>query len=409
MNSTTLFTMALGLQSPWQIESINFETPSKGKKQLHIHIGFERGHKFLYSDGNHYGVHDCVERKWRHLNFFEHECYLHCRVPRIRPCTGKVHQMEVPWARKGSGFTLLFESYSMFLIEQEMPVNKVGETLSEYPKRIWTIFNYWLNQAYVSADHSEIENIGIDETSNKKGHDYITIGVDMDNRSVFHATSGKDASTITVLGDYLESKGCQKTSIKEVCIDLSPAFISGVGETFTNGRITFDRFHVQQLLNKAMDEVRKQQRKEHDILKGHKYTFLKHNKNLSNRQRKQRNELIELLPVLGEAYRLKMLFDDFWEMDNQEDAAAFIAFWCDQAEAKKIQPFQKFANTLKAHWSGIINYIQTKISNGILEGINSKIQLAKRRARGYRNEQNFINMIYLIAGKLDFNYPPFST
>jgi len=115
--------------------------------------------------------------------------------------------------------------------------------------------------------------------------------------------------------------------------------------------------------------------------------------------------LIELLPVLGEAYRLKILFDDFWEMKDIAEAQAFLTFWCDLAEDAKIHPFIKFVNTLKSHWTGIVNYIESNLSNGILEGINSKIQLAKRRARGYRNTDNFINMIYLIAGKLKFNYP----
>ncbi len=88
---------------------------------------------------------------------------------------------------------------------------------------------------------------------------------------------------------------------------------------------------------------------------------------------------------------------------------AFLAYWCDLVEDSGIPAFKKFANTLNAHWTGIVNHIESKISNGILEGINSKIQLAKRRARGYRNIENLINMIYFIAGKLQFDYPHYST
>ena len=407
MNSQEIFSLALGLQSPWEIKEIKLENGEDEKvgKTLHIHIGFIRGSKFSDGLGVLHGVHDTVSRTWRHLNFFEHECYLHCDVPRIRPKAGKVSQVSVPWARKGSGFTLLFEAFSMSLIEAEMPVNKVGEVVNEYPNRIWTIFNYWLNVAYSEADHSGIKELGVDETSEKKGHKYITIGVDMETRRVIHATKGKGADTITQIREYLETKGSRAEDIERVCIDLSPAFISGVTKEFENASITFDRFHVKKLLNEAMDEVRKQQRWEHEILKGHKYTFLKGNSKLTTRQRSERNELIELLPVLGEAYRLKILFDDFWEMEDVAEAEAFLTFWCDLAEEAKIHPFIKFVNTLKSHWTGIVNYIESNLSNGILEGINSKIQLAKRRARGYRNTENFINMIYLIAGKLKFNYP----
>ena len=98
-----------------------------------------------------------------------------------------------------------------------------------------------------------------------------------------------------------------------------------------------------------------------------------------------------------------------WDFKDKEEGAAFLSFWSDLVEEEGVIPFYKFTATLKAHWSGIINYLESQIANGIMEGINSKIQLAKRRARGYRNIHNLINMIYFIAGKLKFNYPHYST
>jgi transposase len=409
MNSKEIFSIALGLQSPWQIQGVELQTSSDNKKSLHIELSFERGSKFKDEKEILCSVHDTQERTWRHLNFFEHECYLHCKVPRITNSEGKVRQVQVPWAREGSGFTLLFEAFAMHLIENEMPVSRAANTVSEYPNRIWTIFNYWIGIAYDEADHSQVEQIGVDETSAKKGHDYVTVAVDLKKRAVIHAVEGKDAATIKAIKDYLIEKGCDTSKIDQISIDLSPAFISGVNEHFPQAQITFDRFHVKKLLNVAMNDVRASERRGHEMLKGHKYTFLKNNENLTSRQRQERNNLITIFPVLGEAYRLKELFDDFWTMDNVNDAAAFLFFWCDLAQESKMQPFIKFANTVKAHWSGIINYIQTGISNGILEGINSKIQLAKKRARGFRDKQNFINMIYFVAGKLKFNYPHYST
>ena len=179
-------------------------------------------------------------------------------------------------------------------------------------------------------------------------------------------------------------------------------------EHFPDTSLTFDRFHVVKLLNEAMDEVRKREAREHAILKGHKYTLLKSDSKLSARQKQEREEFIELLPILGKAYRLKTLFQDFWDFKNKEEAAAFLSYWCDLVEEEGVTPFKKFVGTIKAHWTGIVNYIESQIANGILEGINSKIQLAKRRARGYRNITNFINMIYFIAGKLKFNYPKYA-
>lgn len=409
MNSTEIFQLALGLQAPYKITQVELQSDDSNTKSLHIHIDFERGSKFMDESQELCSVYDTVERTWRHLNFFQHECYLHCRVPRIETSTGQVQQVNVPWARPNSGFTLLFEAFSMHLIECEMPVNKVGDTVGEYPNRIWTIFNFWINKAYNAVDHSKVTQLGIDETSSKKGHNYITVGVDLKEHNVLHAVAGKDADTITQIKDYLETKGCQKEQIEQVSIDLSPAFIQGASNNFPNASLTFDRFHVKKLLNEAMDEVRKNERKDHQDIKGHKYTFLKNNTNLTKRQREERDKLIVLYPILGEAYRLRELFDDFWAFKEINEASAFLSFWSDMAYESQIQPFIKFANTLKSHWSGIVNYIQTQITNAVLESINAKIQLAKKRARGFRNIKNLINMTYFIAGKLKFDYPQYST
>jgi transposase len=111
---------------------------------------------------------------------------------------------------------------------------------------------------------------------------------------------------------------------------------------------------------------------------------------------------------LSDAYTMVQMFKDFGEFENVQDAKGYLAFWCDLAENTNMAPFIKASKTIKYHWEGIVNYIRSKISNGILEGINSKIQLAKKRARGYRNIENFINMIYFVAGKLKFNYPQYS-
>jgi transposase len=410
MNSEQIFSIALGLQSPWQITAIDFKKGEGGGGELHLTIGFKKGAKFTDVDGNLCPVHDTLPRNWQHLNFFQHLCFIHCNVPRIKEkATGKVKQVKVPWSRANSGFTLLFEAFAMALIEREMPVNKVAEILQVYPKRVWTIFNYWISIAYSEDEQREVTVLGIDETSSKKGHEYITIAADMDERRVLHATEGKGKETLFKIRSHLEQKGVKPEQIENICMDMSPSFIAGAMDEFPKSAIVFDRFHIVKLLNEAMDEVRKKERIQHQLLKNHRYTFLKNEKNLTPNQKEQRNEILELLPIIGEAYRFKELFNDLWEFNEKEQAAGFLAFWCDLVEEGKIIPFKNFVKTIKAHWSGITNYFESKISNGVLEGINNKIQLAKRRARGYRNTKNFINMIYFISGKLKFNYPQYLT
>ena len=405
MKKTQLFTMALGIPAPWFIEDISFEDGSDDTKELHIRISYERGTRFSVDEDEDRPVYDTRERTWRHMNFFQHRCYLHCKVPRVKLSDGRVRNVDTPWARPGSGFTLLFESMILQYVENEMPVNKVAKIVGEHADRLWTILRFYIGDAYQQADHSEVTNLGFDETSTKRGHKYITVAVDLDKRKVIHANKGRKKSNIRLVRNYLVSKGANPEQIEQVSIDMSNAYIAGCIENFPNANVNFDRFHVKKLLNEAMDTVRKLERKEHDLLKGHKYTFLKSEKKLSKRRIKERDELLTLFPTLGHAYRLKVLFDDIWDMPDGESADKFFANWCKEVEEIGIFPFLKFIRTMKVHWYGIISAIETQINNGILESINSKIQLAKRRARGYKHVENLILMTYLIAGDIQLTHP----
>ena len=395
--------MALGLKSPWVLTGVELKTVDN-KKELHLTISHTKSAKFLDEHGQACGVYDTAEKTWRHLNFFEHQCFLHCKVPRISTSDDKVRLVSVPWSRDGSGFTLLFEAFAMLMIENEMPVNKVEKVLGENAHRLWRIFNYWIERAYVADILSQVTKIGFDETSRKKGHSYITLGVDLDERKVLHVTEGKGKDCIQAIKTHLEIKGMDISKIAHASIDLSPAFISGINEHLPEAEIHFDRFHVVKLLNEAMNSVRISERKEHEELKGHKYTVLKNKENLSAKKMQALSELLASFPTLGQAYRLKELFNDLWDMETEEEATKFLVGWCKEVDKSGIEPFKKFSNTIKAHWQGIVNFCETEINNGILEGINSKIQLAKRRARGYRCVKNFINMIYFLCGKLTFDY-----
>ena len=188
MNSETLMGLALGLKSPWKIKSVEFKAGLDKQAELHITVAFIKGSRFDNKEEKQCLVYDTQPRTWQHLNFFEHSCFLHCQVPRIKTSDGKVSLVEVPWARSNSGFTLLFEAFAMALIESEMPISKVGKLLRVYPQRIWTIFNYWIKRAYLADDPSSITQLGIDETSSRKGHKYITLGVDMEASRVIHIT-----------------------------------------------------------------------------------------------------------------------------------------------------------------------------------------------------------------------------
>lgn len=406
MNSKEIFRIALGLSNPWYVERVEF-IDSTDSKELHLYLNFERGYQFPTSTGSS-SAYDTVDRTWQHLNFFQHRCYLHARVPRVKTGEGSIHQVSVPWARENSGFTLLFEAYAMLLIESEMPVSKVSECTKVTAPRIWRVFNYWIQRALSKDTLDEVTQIGMDETSRKKGHNYITLFADLEQRRTIHICEGRDADTIEDFTKSLEAKGGDKQKIEIVSMDMSPAFISGAMEHLPDAQLVFDKFHLVQSLNKALDEVRIAERKGNDLLKGHKYTILKKYGNLSLEKKNALDYVLMMYPKLGEAYRLRELFVDVFNIPDPEEAKGYLWFWCDMAMEAKIEPYKKFVAMIKSHWSGITAYFDKRVTNGVLEGINSKIQLAKRRARGYRKVDNFINMIYFLTAKLKFDYPLYS-
>jgi len=186
MNSEDIFRLALNITDPWFIKEIKLEKSSeKHFGKLSIEIDFKRSGTFLFSDGKDYKAYDTEVRTWKHMNFFEHGCFLTARLPRIMDSENKAKTVTVPWARSGSGFTLLYEAFAMLLIEQEMPVSRVSQILRETPPRIWRIFNHWISKAVSKNDVSRVRQVGIDETSSRKVHNYVTMVIRFLRNQVF--------------------------------------------------------------------------------------------------------------------------------------------------------------------------------------------------------------------------------
>ena len=403
MDNLELFTRALTLPNPWKVQSIDFQSnETTGQEELHIRIGHSPGAKFATHGEQDCPVYDHREKTWQHLHFFQYRCFIHCNTPRVVLSDGKPHLVEVPWARSGSGFTLLFEAFGMQLVEKEMPVSQAAEQMGINDKRFWRFFKYWVDDARAKADYSDVEAVGIDETSTRRGHHYFTLGVDLKQNRVVHVSENKDADAVKSFAQFLESVGCKPEQIRQASIDFSRAFIKGVHDCFPSAQITFDRFHLAKMINEALDATRREYRSKYEQVKHSRWALLKNPINLTANQKKKLEEVKELEEI-GEAYRLKTLFADFYTLNNVEEAEGFLVDYCLQLRSSGLRPFQELAKTINRHWDGILNYVRTRITNGILESINSQVQLAKRRARGYRNLENFKTMIYFIAGKLDFS------
>jgi len=258
-----------------------------------------------------------------------------------------------------------------------------------------------IKKAYKEKDLSKVTQVGIDETSSKKGHNYVSVFVDMIEKEILFSTKGTDTETIEKFVEELPKHNGNADKITEVSMDMFPAFISGANKCFKNASITFDKFHVIKQLNEALDEERRNEQKINPLLKGSRYIWLKNPINLTVLQANNLKTLSNENKKLSKAYQMKLTFQDIyrtiWDIDCADLA---IKKWLSWAVRSRLMPIKKFAKMVKAHYKGILQFFKSKLTAGISEGINSRIQEIKRRAKGYKNIGNFIIMIYLEGANL---------
>lgn len=403
MKMEELFKIALGLQDPWFIERVELKTEGSNR-ELHLYVGHEKRSKFIY-DGTAYSVYDHQERTWRHLNFFEHECYLHARVPRVKTDNNQVLLVEVPWALPGSSFTLLFEAYAALLIQGGMSFEGAGNYMTISGKSIWTILNRMVSTALATQDLESVGHLGIDETSSKKGHEYLTVLTDVKEKKVVGIAQGKNQHALSEALIDMEVRGANKEDVELITMDMSRSYIAGATAQMPQAKIVFDRYHIEQNMNQVVDKIRREESKDYKDLKKTKYLWLKNYNNLSLEQQDQVEQLAASFPTIGIAYRLKEQLKEVLNNAYKTTSLKGIKNWMDLAWDSGIESIQSFVKMMADHWYGIKTYFEYCISNGYAERVNLKIQEIKRTAKGYRNPNNFMLMIYFHLGKLELGLP----
>jgi transposase len=403
MIETRIFEAALAIQSPWYVKEIQFDAASK---RLDIYIDFNRGSTFPSTDPtfpDKYKVKDTLDKTWRHLNFFEHECYINCRTPRIDLGGNKTELISPPWAGVVSGFTLLFEALVMELCAH-MPVHSVCQIIKESDNKIWRMLEKYVDKALASEDYSHITAVGMDETSRAKGHNYITLFVDMLKGKTVHVADGKDNQTVNEFVKSLETHNGNRNQVTDVSCDMSPAYIKGVKAFLPNATITFDKFHILKIINGAVDQVRREEILSQPILTNARYVLLKNEQNLTKNQRQKLEELqlskLNLKSI--RALHIRENFQEIYKASTDEDFEIMLKKWYFWATHSRLDPVIKAAKTIKRHWDGVLAWKKSQISNGILEGLNSIVQAAKAKARGFRTFRYFRVVVFLVTGDLNF-------
>jgi transposase len=404
MDELTLFSLALGLAKPWQVADLKF---SKEEGRLDLRIDFVKGAKFpcpSCKETQESEVHDTLDRTWRHLNFFQYETYLHARVPRIRCGKCGVKQVDVPWARPGSGFTLLFELLVLSL-SREMSVAAVAELTSEHANRLWRILKHYVERARREVDLRTFHKLGIDEFAIRKGHVYMTSFGDLEASRVIFLGEGRKKGVVKAFLEDLQSRGVDPGQIDVVCCDMWDPYLNGIGTFLRKALVVFDRFHVMNQLNKALEMVRREEQRDNEALTKSRFLWLKNPKNLTDNQEARLEALKRLDLRTARAYQIKLALARFWEISDPAEAVSYLKRWYFWATHSRLQPVIQAAQTIKRYWKGVVGFLDARVTNGMVEGLNSKIKTAMKRAYGFKHVGYLRTIIYLVAGRLTFTYP----
>jgi transposase len=406
MVTEKIFESALGIGSPWFIAGMNFE-PSQRK--LKIRVDFEVGSRFAVpGQAGEHPVHDTVTKTYRHLNFFQHECELEVRVPRVKLPDGKVVQVSPPWAGKLSGFTLLFEAF-VLLLARETTFTGASRISGLSVHRVMALCEKYVNEAVSAADLSEVRRVALDETSRAKGQEYVTLFADADPdpacRRVIFVAEGKEAATVEAFAANLRAHRGRPTQIDSVSIDMSPAFIRGVTDHLPNAQITFDKFHVIAHASEAIDKMRRLEQKLDPSLKGLRWVLLKDRGKLTVAQRAELDGLLARMTTTrtARAWHYREQLRDILTRKQPNVVHLMLNRWCSNVLRSKVEPMKEVAEMIRSHLEGILAWVTSRQTNGFLEAINGLFQAAKRKARGYGRFRTIRMIIFLIAGKLNFS------
>ena len=407
MDTTPLFARALNLAHPWQVSSVRFlpAPDNPDSLELHIVLDYEKNSHFpcpTSGCGALCPVHDYAERTWRHLNFFQYKTFIHARLPRIKCRDHGVQTVDVSWARKGSGFTLLFEGWILEL-SGHMPISVLANMVDEHDTRLWRFIKSYTKAARSLEDYKNVRGVGVDETS-RRGRNYITVGVSHDDGRVLFVTEGNDSAAIARFAEDFKEHGGNPANVDFVTSDMSAAFLKGVGEQFPKSLKIIDHFHVIKQANDAVDEVRREEVKSKGELKKTKYLWLSGDHRLSDEDIAWRASLLKKRLKTCRAYGMRVELQKIYaESRDRAEAESRLRKLCGWMMRSRLDRMKTLCGTLRSHWEEILNYFDHPRTNAVLEGVNSMIQWIKRRARGFRNLGYFETIIYLTCGKLNYD------
>lgn len=343
------------------------------------------------------------QRSWKHVPLWGIPVRIRYRTARVS-CAhcGKIRAEAIPWAqgkcRLTTGLIWLLSAFCKLL-----PWKQVAELFNVHWNTVAAAVKQAVAYGLAHRDMRGVERIGVDELSRRKGHVYVTNVYDLKAKSLLWSGEEREKDTLEAFvkehGDPLQQ------TVKGICCDMWRPYITMLSKHFPEATLVFDRFHIMQKLSKAVDDVRAQEAKElkktnPELLKGARYLFLKNPERLSDKQRARLGHLEKLNLRSHRAYLLKESFRELFTYKSKSEGKRFLKKWFWWATHSRLKPMRDFAWTIRNHEEEVLNFLDMRISNGVVEGLNNKAKVLSHRSYGFRTASTYITVLYHCLGKL---------
>jgi len=284
--------------------------------------------------------------------------------------------------------------------------------VAETDTRLWRILFRQVGAAYAEADFSNVWCVGVDEMNVRRGQEYITVFADLVRKRVLFAVEGNDKETWVAFLETLEKHHGHRHALTQVSMDMSPAYKAGVAENCRNAQVVFDKFHVIQNANKAVDLVRRIEARTGGAdawvaLHKSQWLWRKNPANLTQKERARWAEIEHKNLATAKAYQMRLVLQDIYRSADVASARGRLKVWLRWVrwvarfyQGRLFASMVKLARMIENHLAGILAHWKGHLTNAFMEGLNSVFSATKRKARGYRSTTHLIAMLYFTAGKL---------
>jgi transposase len=280
---------------------------------------------------------------------------------------------------------------------------------------LWRALFAHVDAAWTELSWEEVIWVGADEMNRKKGHNYLTVFVDLAAKRVLLAVEGKDAGVWERFAEQLGQHNGHPKAITQVAIDMSPAYVKGVRANFGNAELVYDKFHVVRQVAEAVEAVRRAEVRQDGQARAQLektcWLWRKNPEGWTERESRRWEQLKDKPLMTGLAYAMRLELQRAYAAASERVARSRFLKWCQwvRAEAEALssgllEPMRKAAEMVERHLEGILGYWKEGLTTAFLEGLNSLFSATKRKARGYRSTEYQIAMLYFVAGKLEIPY-----